>query len=108
MAVSVRPNSLSMAPLALALACSSPSTPSAGSPLGSINGSISGHTLDVSDGLFVTDSTSAIPHVFVVLGSRTHLCPLLQAAGTTAAATGQVANLASLEFHLYDTRTTTF
>src|SRR5580658_3640256 len=98
-----------MAPLLFALSCSSPSPPSApGSAQGSVNGTVSGHTLGVTDGLVVTNPTSAIPHVDVVLGNRTNLCPLLQAVGTNAGAAGQVANLTSLELQLYDTRTTTF
>jgi hypothetical protein len=62
----------------------------------------------VSDGVAVTNPDSAIPHVFVVLGSRSNLCPLLQGAAPTAAAANQLANLTSLEFHVYDTRTKTF
>lgn len=94
-----------MAPFALALACS-PSPSGSSNP--SVNWSISGHTLNVTDGLAVTDPKSAIPYVFVVLGDRANLCPLLQGAGTTAAATGQVANLTSLELQLFDTRTMAF
>jgi len=44
----------------------------------------------------------------VVLGSRSNLCPLLQGAANSEAAGWQVASLTSLEFHLYDTRTSAF
>jgi hypothetical protein len=104
-----RCRSLSQMALLFALSCSSPTPPSApGRAQGSVNGTVSGHVLGVTDGVGVTDPTSAIPYVDVVLGNRTNLCPLLQAVGSTAAATGQVANLTSLELRLYDTRTTTF
>jgi hypothetical protein len=71
---------------------------------GSVTAVVSGHSLSVSDGIAVSDPGSAIPHVFVVLGSRTSLCPLLQGASSSEGAANQVANLTDLEFHLYDQR----
>jgi hypothetical protein len=99
---------LSGCSLGAVLACSSPTGQAASSPAGSVNGTVSGHALGVSDGLAVTNPNSAIPHVFVVLGSRSNLCSLLQGAAASAAATNQVADLTYLEFHVYDTRTSTF
>jgi hypothetical protein len=85
------------------VACSSPSVSPATGTAGSVTAVVSGHSLSVSDGIAVSDPESAIPHVFVVLGSRTSLCPLLQGASSSEAATNQVANLTTLEFQLYQT-----
>jgi hypothetical protein len=91
------------------LGCSSPAAQTASSPTGSVNGTIAGHSLAVSDGVGVAALPgSAIPAVYAILGTRSGFCPLLQGATGSPAATNQVANLTALDFHLYDTRTGTF
>lgn len=93
-------------------ACSSPSTKTStgtgqsNSSVGSINGTVLGHSLTIADGIQVPEPGSAIPFVFVILGSRTPLCSLLQSTSASAAATNQVANLTSMDISLYDQRST--
>jgi hypothetical protein len=99
--------SLSALVIAALFGCSSPATQSSGSPTGSPGVTIAGHSLVDADGVAVAAPGSAIPHVFAILGSRNNLCSLLQGASGSSAAGNQVANLTSLEFHLYDSRTST-
>jgi hypothetical protein len=88
--------------LAALAGCSSPAPQPTNKAVGSVDGTVGGHALAVSDGVAVAASGSAIPHVYAILGDRAGFCPLLQGATGSEAATNQIANLTSLEFHLYD------